>query len=70
MVEFRKQQILHQKRDSVDEFFMALTEMVKSVDLSGVDFQTLMGNLQKSENGTGYGNNMDAAEYLDGKLKD
>lgn len=47
MVEFRKQQILHQKRDSVDEFFGALTEAVKSVDFSKIDLAKIaeqMGN--------------------------
>ena len=41
MVEFRKQQLLHQKRDSVDEFFEALTEAVKSVDFSKLDLSKL-----------------------------
>lgn len=70
MVEFRKQQLLHQKRDSVDVFFAALADMVKSVDLSGIDFQSLMENIrqtgstEKEETA-----NMNVAEYLNEKAQ-
>lgn len=70
MVEFRKQQLLHQKRDSVDVFFAALADMVKSVDLSGIDFQSLMenvwqaGSTEKNETA-----NMNVAEYLNEKVQ-
>lgn len=50
MVEFRKQQILHQKRDSVDEFFGALTEAVKSVDFSKIDLAKLTEQMEGSKN--------------------
>lgn len=70
MVEFRKQQLLHQKRDSVDVFFAALADMVKSVDLSGIDFQSLMENVrQAGSTGKNETANMNAAEYLNEKVQ-
>lgn len=50
MVEFRKHQLLHQKRDSVDEFFGALTEAVKSVDFSKIDLSRLTEAVDAKEN--------------------
>lgn len=45
MVEFRKQQLLHQKRDSVDLFFSALTDALNKIDFSKLDLSQLASNL-------------------------